>query len=83
MHPVCQCCADEKELADEWFCHDCKETVDFWRDRALKAEADLNECQLRYIEASNPGIDMEQVRAARSAGVSDPPIVKNPLHSES
>lgn len=43
MEPCCQCCADVKELADEWYCHDCKETVDFWKDQVRRLKQALKD----------------------------------------
>ncbi len=36
-------------------------------ERIAKLEAALDECQLRSIEARNPGIDMDEVRKHRAA----------------
>lgn len=41
-------------------------TIERLRSRITELEAELEKTKLRVIEATNPGIDMDEVRASRA-----------------
>lgn len=46
--------------------HKGRRCCDFWEAEVARLRAELNEAQERSIEARNPGIDMDEVRALRA-----------------